>query len=51
VGTQGVAIAFSPSVSLTISGLIVAVVVGVLAGLVPALQAARADILSSLRQV
>jgi putative ABC transport system permease protein len=51
VGTQGVAIAFAPSVSLTVTGLAVAVVVGVLAGLVPAWQASRADILSSLRQV
>jgi putative ABC transport system permease protein len=51
VGTQGVAIAFAPSLTLTLTGLTVAVVVGVLAGLVPAWQAARADILSSLRQV
>jgi putative ABC transport system permease protein len=51
VGTQGVAIAFAPSVSLTLTGLGVALVVGVLAGLVPAWQAARADILSSLREV
>jgi putative ABC transport system permease protein len=51
VGTQGVAIAFAPSINLTVTGLLVAVVVGILAGLVPAWQAARADILSSLRQV
>jgi putative ABC transport system permease protein len=50
VGTQGVTIAFAPSLSLTLTGLAVAVGVGVLAGLVPAAQAARADILSSLRQ-
>jgi putative ABC transport system permease protein len=51
VGTEGVTIAFSPSAKLAGAGLAVAVVVGVVAGLVPAWRAARAEIVGSLRQV
>ncbi len=51
VGTEGVTIAFVPSWSLALTGATVAVGVGVLAGAVPAWQAARAEIVSSLRAV
>jgi putative ABC transport system permease protein len=51
VGTEGVTIAFRPSLGLAVTGLAVAAAVSVLAGLVPAWQAARADIVASLRYV
>jgi putative ABC transport system permease protein len=51
VGTEGVTIAFAPSLGLAGTGLAVALAVGVLAGLVPAWQAARAEIVASLRFV
>jgi putative ABC transport system permease protein len=51
IGTEGVTIAFVPSVRLGLSGLFVSLGIGVLAGLVPAWQAARAEIVSSLRYV
>lgn len=51
VGTEGVIIPFSPSVSLALAGLVVTVLVGAIAGLIPAWQAARADIVRSLRAV
>jgi len=51
VGTEGVTIAFSPSLSLAATGLGVSLLVGALAGLIPAWQAARSDIVSSLRYV
>jgi putative ABC transport system permease protein len=51
VGTEGVTIAFAPSATLAGIGLAVALVVGLLAGLVPAWRAARAEIVGSLRQV
>jgi putative ABC transport system permease protein len=49
VGTEGVTIAFAPSAGVAVTGLAVSVAVGALAGLVPAWQAARADIVASLR--
>jgi len=49
VGTEGVTIAFTPSWRLALIGLAVALSVGVLAGLVPAWQAARAEIVAALR--
>jgi putative ABC transport system permease protein len=49
VGTEGVTIAFRPSLSLVASGLGVVAAVGALAGLVPGWQAARAEIVASLR--
>ena len=49
LGTEGVLIAFRPSVALAAQGLTVSVVVGLLAGVVPAWQAARADIVPALR--
>jgi putative ABC transport system permease protein len=51
VGTEGVTVALSPSVWLAAQGMAASLVVGVLAGVVPAWQAARADIGSSLRAV
>lgn len=51
VGTEGVTISFLPSISLAVVGLLVALGVGILAGLVPAWQTARAEIVSSLRSV
>jgi putative ABC transport system permease protein len=51
VGTEGVTIAFTPSVRLAVTGLAVALAVGVAAGLAPAWRAARADIVASLRAV
>jgi hypothetical protein len=46
-----VTIAFSPSVTLAGAGLVVALAVGVLAGLAPAWRAGWAEIVGSLRQV
>jgi putative ABC transport system permease protein len=51
VGTEGVTIAILPSAAMTFKGLAVTAVVGMLAGLVPAWQAARAEIVNSLRSV
>lgn len=50
IGAEGVTIAFRPSASLAVAGLTVSVIVGLLAGVVPAFQAARAEIVPSLRQ-
>lgn len=49
VGAEGVTIAFRPSWELGTAGVAVSLAVGALAGLVPAWQAARAQIVSSLR--
>jgi putative ABC transport system permease protein len=51
VGTEGVTIAFAPSAWLAVMGLAVTVAIGVLASLVPAWQAARAEIVASLRSI
>ena len=51
VGTEGVSIAFTPTLSLAMTGLGVSLLVGIVAGLVPAVQAARAEIVGSLRAV
>jgi putative ABC transport system permease protein len=51
VGTEGVSIAFLPSSRLALTGLGVAVVTGLMAGVVPAWQAARAEIVAALRHV
>lgn len=50
VGAEGVTIAFKPSLDLAISGAIVTVVVGLLAGLAPGWQTARMEIVQALRQ-
>ena len=51
VGTEGVSIAFVPSASLALTALGITAVVGAIAGLFPAWQAARAEIVTSLRQI
>jgi putative ABC transport system permease protein len=51
LGAEGVTIAFRPSAGLALTGLAVTAAVGALAGLVPAWQAARADIVASLRAI
>jgi putative ABC transport system permease protein len=50
VGAEGVTIAFNPSLDLAISGAVISLVVGVLAGLAPGWQAARTQIVTALRQ-
>jgi putative ABC transport system permease protein len=49
LGTEGILITFLPSLSLCLTGLAAATAVGVLAGLIPATQAARAEIVPALR--
>ncbi|MCR4413001.1 MAG: FtsX-like permease family protein [Thermoguttaceae bacterium] len=50
VGAEGVAVSFGPSLQLGLTGLAVSLLVGLLAGIVPAWQAARMKILEALRQ-
>jgi putative ABC transport system permease protein len=50
VGAEAVTIAFTPSINLAIMGIGVALATGVLAGVFPAWQAARTEIVSGLRQ-
>lgn len=50
VGAEGVTIAFRPSWDLAVSGLLIAAIVGVLAGITPGWQAARSQIVTALRQ-
>ncbi len=50
VSTEGVTIAFRPSTELAITGAIVSVAVGIVAGIVPGVQAARTQIVTALRQ-
>ena len=50
VGAEAVTIAFTPSVRLAITGLIVSAIAGTLAGIAPAWHAARTDIVPALRQ-
>ncbi len=49
VGAEAVTIAFTPSLELAMTGLIVALITGILAGILPAIQAARTEIVSGLR--
>lgn len=49
IGAEGVAIGFEPSGSLAAAGLGVSIVVGLAAGVVPAFQAATANIVQALR--
>ena len=51
VGAEAVTIAFTPSVRLAVTGLIVSAVAGTLAGIAPAIHAARTEIVPALRQV
>lgn len=48
VGAEGVTIAFRPSFQLASAGFLISMFIGVLAGLIPALQAARSSIVNSL---
>ncbi len=50
VGAEAVTVAFTPSLRLAAIGLAVAAIAGTLAGLAPAWQAARTEIVSALRQ-
>lgn len=50
LGAEAVTISFTPSLSLAITGLGVALLTGILAGIFPAVQAARTQIVPSLRQ-
>lgn len=50
VGAEGVTIAFRPSLELGITGAVVTLIVGVLAGIVPGWQASQANIVVALRQ-
>jgi putative ABC transport system permease protein len=50
VGAEAVTIAFSPSIRLATAGLAGSLMVGFVAGVLPALAAARADIVTGLRQ-
>ncbi len=51
VGSEGVSIAFAATPQLALSGLAVSLLIGVLAGLAPAVRAGRAEIVASLRAV
>ena len=50
VGAEAVTIAFTPSIRLAVTGLIVSALAGTLAGIAPALHAARTEIVPALRQ-
>lgn len=50
VGAEAVTIAFTPSIRLAITGLIVSAMAGTLAGVAPAVHAARTEIVPALRQ-
>ncbi len=50
IGAEGVTIAFRPSILLALSGSSVSLLVGLVAGVMPAIQAARAPIVAALRQ-
>lgn len=50
IGAEGATIAFRPSFGLAITGAIVSLIVGVAAGLAPAIQAATVPIVNALRQ-
>ena len=50
VGAEAVTIAFTPSIRLAVIGMIVSATTGTIAGIAPALHAARAEIVPALRQ-
>jgi putative ABC transport system permease protein len=50
VGAEAVTIAFTPNARLAITGLVVSLVAGTLAGIAPAIHAARTEIVPALRQ-
>lgn len=49
LGTEGILITFLPSARVALSGLAAALAVGLIAGFIPALQAARSEIVPALR--
>lgn len=49
VGAEAVTIAFTPSMNLAITGIVVSAIAGTLAGFAPAIQAARTEIVPALR--
>lgn len=51
IGTEGIQIDLTPGLSIIVSGLIISMIIGVLAGTFPALQASRSEITDSLRRV
>ena len=50
VGAEAVTIAFTPSFRLAVTGLVVSAVAGTLAGIAPAIHAAKTEIVPALRQ-
>ncbi|MBA3312519.1 MAG: ABC transporter permease [Planctomycetaceae bacterium] len=50
VGAEGVTIAFQPSVSLGLTGIVIAALTGLLAGIIPAWHASRTNIVLALNQ-
>jgi len=50
IGAEGVTIAFRPSAQLALLGMVVSCGVGIVAGFLPAIQAARTPIVTALRQ-
>nr|WP_245537969.1 ABC transporter permease [Rubinisphaera brasiliensis] len=50
IGAEGVTIAFRPSLPLAATGMAVSAIVGILAGIAPAIQAAHTPIVTALRQ-
>jgi len=50
IGAEVATIAFRPSIGLAITGTIVSLIVGVAAGLAPAVQAATVPLINALRQ-
>lgn len=50
VGAEAVTIAFTPSLRLAMTGLLVSAIAGALAGIAPAIHAARTEIVPALRQ-
>jgi putative ABC transport system permease protein len=50
IGAEGATIAFEPTINLGVTGLLVSALLGLLAGIAPALQVSRLSIVSALRQ-
>jgi putative ABC transport system permease protein len=50
IGAEGVTIAFRPSITIALNGVLISLLVGLIAGLFPAWQASRTQIVYALRQ-
>jgi putative ABC transport system permease protein len=50
VGAEAVTIAFTPSIRLALTGIVVSAIAGILAGIAPAIHAARTEIVPALKQ-